>query len=120
MFQLSANNGFESKLDVKLYDEFYTTEIENVLNLGNDYDTFNAEFQSNLEKDILALSYPNGKFDTVSNVILRELGVKVTFATSYGNNTIIKGLPQSLYCLNRYNICEEITTEKLIELLSEQ
>ena len=34
-----------------------------------------------------------------------------------GPNEILKGLPQSLYALNRYNMDETITTEKMLELL---
>ena len=62
--------------------------------------------------------YPYGIWDRLTETLLREMGVKATFTTRHGSNTIVKGLGQSLYTLNRINAGnEEMTAEKLLEEL---
>ena len=63
------------------------------------------------------MAYPHGEYSTLTNVVLKSFGVKVTLSTVADNNTIIKGLPQSLYALNRYNISENVSSEMLMEYL---
>lgn len=72
-----------------------------------------------LGDELIALAYPSGKYETLTNVVLNESGVKVTLSIETGNNTIIKGLAQSLYALNRFNMCERVTADEMIELIEE-
>ena len=99
---------------VKLENE---TESEFIEALKSDFEKINEDMKENLNKEITVVAYPHGKFDTLSNVILNELGVKVTLCTNAANNTVVKGLPQSLNCLNRYNIGENVSVEQMLEYL---
>ncbi len=69
--------------------------------LRNDTRKFKEEYTKHLSGDLLALAFPHGEHDTLTDVILREEGIKATFTTDSGTNTIIKGLPQSIYGLKR-------------------
>lgn len=57
-----------------------------------------------LGEEFIALAYPSGMFDTLTNVALVESGIKAMVSIDEGINTVIKGLPQSLYALKRFNI----------------
>ena len=65
--------------------------------------------------DILA--YPYGAHETLSEILLQEAGIYATVTISPGINTIVKGIPQSLLCMNRFNIDESMTGEGLLALL---
>lgn len=65
------------------------------------------------ENLLIALAYPSGKRDTLADVVLRENGIKATVTIEEGMNEIIKGLPQSLIGLKRYNMDETVTKEIL-------
>jgi len=92
-----------------------------------------AEYISVLQKDILkskkdildgtgnevtALSYPLGKYNTLTEVVLSRMGIKATFTVQSGTNTVIKGLPQSLRAMKRFGITEDISAEELIKMIS--
>ena len=66
---------------------------------------------------VFALAFPGGVRDTLADVLLRESGIRVTFTTQTGINTIVKGLPQSLFGLKRYNIEGGTTGSQLIEMI---
>jgi len=61
------------------------------------------------------LSYPEGKFEKISDVILRECGYKVTLCSDQTRvNTLVCGLPQSLIDLGRMNIGDYVTDEDIL------
>ncbi len=62
-------------------------------------------------------AYPFGKWSELSEVILAEEGVSITFGTQPHVNTLIKGLPQSLRVLGRLAATEEMSGEALLSLL---
>jgi len=64
--------------------------------------------------DVIALAYPSGVYSTLSNVILKNEGIKVTFCGEEKINEVVKGLPQSLFALRRYNITENTNMIRLI------
>ena len=72
-------------------------------------------FEDNLGYAPIALSYPSGKHETLSDVILIEEGIKITFTIEEENNKIIKGLPQSLIALNRYNMDERTNINEFLK-----
>lgn len=76
------------------------------------------EIEKGTGQEVFALAYPLGKYSNLSEVVLKEMGVKTTLSVESGANTLIKGLPQSLQAMKRFSISEEISPEKLIELLS--
>lgn len=94
------------------------TEEDYIRLLREDYKKSAAITKEITGKDNFALAYPHGRWDILSQVILNEMGVKITFDTESGSNTLIKGMPQSLYGLNRYNMHEGISAKQMIELIS--
>ena len=67
--------------------------------------------------EVFALSYPKGIHSVLTDVCARECGFDVTVTVDEGINTIVKGLPQSLYNLKRIGMYPNITGDMLIELL---
>ena len=87
-----------------------------------------ARFQDDYEKEddlirritgenILAFAYPFGIYDRVSEALLDLLGVKITFTTEPGMNTLIQGSPISLHGLHRYAIDDSVTLDELLQLM---
>ncbi len=62
-------------------------------------------------------TYPNGLHDTLSEVALHSLHIRVTVATDYGVNVLVKGLPQSLYLLKRINVAGGTAAGELTDTL---
>ncbi len=62
----------------------------------------------------------NGYYDSLSQAVLWEEGIRVTLTTQQGMNTIIKGLPQSLLGLKRFAIDDGISPEKLLEMIGDK
>jgi peptidoglycan/xylan/chitin deacetylase (PgdA/CDA1 family) len=61
-------------------------------------------------------AYPHGEYSLLSEVLLRELGARSTVTTEERSNTIVKGLPQSLFALGRFR-AEALTADRLVNLL---
>ncbi len=85
---------------------------------------FNDDFKiesDNINKitseGIHSFSYPTGYYDKETETLLGLWGVKSTLTTKEGINTVIKGLPQSLFGLNRINVYRDMTDEKLMDLI---
>lgn len=70
------------------------------------------------EASVHVMAYPSGQFDTLSQVTLLENGFDITFTTQVGSNTLIKGQPQSLLGLHRYNMNESVSVEQMLEWIS--
>ena len=64
---------------------------------------------------VTALSYPNGLYTPASQRICLELGFRATFTIEPRTNTVVKGLPQSLYGMGRYNV-GPMTGQELLAL----
>ena len=67
---------------------------------------------------VFSIAFPHGIYDTLSQAVLVDMGVRVTLGTHWGSNTIIMGLPQSLLSLNRFNINNDVTEEDLLAILT--
>ena len=81
-------------------------EEEYIEVLRKDAQKIKDELHSNLGIDTVAMAYPTGVYNTLSNAILSQEGIKVTFSVEEGVNELVKGLPQSLYSLKRFNMTE--------------
>ena len=79
-------------------------EYENALR--NDFEAMSQILKNELGKENTILAYPYGKYSEQSNRILKDLGVKMTLATTVGTNKLQKGNLESLYNLHRYTIHE--------------
>lgn len=71
-----------------------------------------------LGHDANVLSYPYGYHSILSDMMAKEAGVYATTSVIPGMNTLIQGLPQSLYALKRYAPLEETTPDALLEMLT--
>ena len=73
------------------------------------------EDATGLPVDVLA--YPAGQYSTLAQVTLQSLGVHVTLSTNPGVNTVVRGLPQTLYAMLRFGITEDVTPEALLDMI---
>jgi len=96
------------------YDED-PAEYEEILR--NDHSKISALIYENMGEEVFAVAYPHGIYDELSRSILISLGVRVTFSTIEGINTIVRGEPESLFGLRRFNITDDVDENALIELL---
>lgn len=96
------------------------TEEEYMDFLRQDIQRENELLRPILGKDVDLLAYPYGLHDTLSEMLLQEAGVYATVTTFPGENVIIKGLPQSLLSMSRYDIGPAVTGEGLIAMLERE
>jgi len=100
---------------LQLADE---TEEEYITALRYDIEKFIEIYKENMGTTPTAFAFPYGKNEKLAEALLAEYGYKITFTTESGQNEIIKGLPQSLYGLNRYTVSGAMTGEDLINLIN--
>ena len=75
-----------------------------------------SEILEGVGEPVTAMAYPNGDYTTLSQALCHELGLKATFTTEARTNVLVKGLPQCLYGMGRYNV-EEISGKALLDLI---
>ena len=67
------------------------------------------------------LAFPKGQWTTLTNVVLKDHGYKVTVTTDATRlNTIVSGLPQSLINLGRMTIDETTSAEDILAYVSRE
>lgn len=101
-----------------VYRKKNESEAEYIEVFRNDFMKSKNEIESNTDSTVIAYAYPNGFYTTLSEVLLSEMGVKITMTVEEGMNTVIKGLPQSLRAMKRYRMHDGITGEELVEMLN--
>lgn len=74
--------------------------------------------EAGLGGTVRAFAYPFGLHNGVTEGLLREQGVRVTVTIHEGANTLTQGDPACLYGLNRFNITEDVTGDKLLQKLA--
>ncbi len=67
--------------------------------------------------EINALSYPRGRVNDNAARVAEEAGFRLTFSTKWGIHTLVKGLPQSLYCIRRMHVSNDRTPAELLEMM---
>lgn len=66
------------------------------------------------------LAYPGGQCSPLSEILLAQEGFYATVTTAPGVNTLVKGLPQTLRAMDRYDMeAMDLTGEELLELLEQ-
>ena len=85
--------------------------------LTEDFTKSRAQLEDATGQPVDVLAYPAGQYSTLAQVTLQELGVHVTLSTNPGVNTVVKGLPQTLYAMLRFGITDNITPEALLTLI---
>ena len=67
---------------------------------------------------VVSMAYPGGNYSDASELAIHQLGIPLTVSTrTDSRNILVKGLPQSLYALCRWNITEQTTPWELISLI---
>ena len=65
------------------------------------------------------IAFPNGKYIQLCNVVLRDCGYNATLSTDATRiNTVIPGMPQSLYGLGRMSVDETVSDQALLDYLA--
>jgi len=91
--------------------------MDYISHFRGDLMTAKTILETELEKPLVGFAYPLGKYNAVTDYILKSNGVRTTMATSTGMNYIKKYDKNSLYNLNRYNIYNGVSAEQLIKWL---
>lgn len=94
------------------------SEEDYVNALTADFLRSKEQIESALDVTCNVYTYPYGLCDTLSEVVLHNLGIQVSVTTEHGVNVIVKGIPQSLYQLKRINVEGGMTGGGLMEILS--
>lgn len=77
-----------------------------------------AILDNTTETSVHILAFPGGLSDALAQVTLMENGFDVTFSTVSGCNTLLRGIPQCLIAMKRYNICDAVSVEQLLNWVS--
>lgn len=89
--------------------------------LRQDLAQYEAERRAELGEGFCALAYPGGYYDTLAEVLVHQSGIPVTLSCrTDSRNTLVRGLPQSLYALCRWTITEQTTSEMLLEIVGQK
>ena len=75
-----------------------------------------AEIEAGLGEPVHILAYPFGFYTELSQVLCREQGIYATLTVEERVNTLVKGLPQCLYGLGRFNVTESSGQELIARL----
>ena len=80
------------------------------------YDAIRAQ---ELGSGFTALAYPSGQYTTYTEVLVHQAGIPITFSIDTSHqNVLVRGLPQTLYALSRWNMTEAVTAEELLSIAS--
>jgi len=95
------------------------SEAEYVDFLREDCERFNQVMEPVLGRKADILAYPYGQCSTLSEILIAQEGIYATVTTIPGVNTLVKGLPQTLRAMDRYDVeAMDLTGEELLALLA--
>ena len=64
------------------------------------------------------MAYPGGYYNDLTEVLIHQAGIPITLSIrTDSRNVLLRGLPQSLYALCRWNITEQVTPEALLAMV---
>lgn len=94
------------------------TETEYIAALRADIELYNGIRREELGEAFTALSYPGGQYTALTEAVVHQEGIALTLSTrTDSRNVLVRGLPQSLYALCRWNMTEDTTSEDMLEFL---
>ncbi|MGM9566951.1 MAG: polysaccharide deacetylase family protein [Clostridia bacterium] len=96
------------------------SEEEYIKFFCNDYITATEQIKTTTGKEALSYTYPNGDYNELTEILLMEMGNKVSLSGITAPNEVIIGLPQSLRAMYRYSVSNEFTASDLIALLEQE
>ena len=95
------------------------TDAEYMQAIAGDFEKFRSEYETNTGRKVFALSYPEGRYTDLAEITLHSLGVTLTMSTETNcKNTLVKGLPQTLYRLCRFNVPNSVSDGELLGWLA--
>lgn len=92
------------------------SEVDYITAFNNDFLEENSIINKITSKNIHSFSYPKGYYSKDTETLLYLLNVKSTVTIESGVNTIIKGIPQSLFGLKRINVYRDMPDDTLLKL----
>lgn len=94
------------------------SETEYMAALSADIELYNSIRREELGDDFIALAYPEGEYTTLTEVVVHQKGIALTVSTrTDSRNVLVRGLPQSLYALCRWNMTEDTAGEDMLAFL---
>lgn len=96
----------------------WETETEYAEALLKDLNLSRNAIEEKTGQDVVALSYPGGSYDALSEELLASYGIKCTFTIHKGKAVIQPGSPDSLYALNRFYVQSSTTDQEFLEWVS--
>lgn len=94
------------------------SEAEYAAVLLADMEKYEAERTAELGEGFCAIAYPGGYYSDLTEVLIHQAGIPVTLSCrADSRNMLVRGLPQSLYALCRWNITERTTAETLMGIV---
>ncbi len=91
--------------------------MDYVLKLRRDIGESRKKIEGELGKKLYAVAYPSGRYDNITELTLRNMDIRVTLATTMGNNYIKQGDLSTLYRMSRFNMNSDVTMEVLINMI---
>lgn len=86
--------------------------------LAADLDRYEEERIRELGSGFSALAYPGGFYSDLTEVLIHQAGIPVTATIrTDSKNVLVRGLPQSLCALCRFNVTAGMGGEKVVEML---
>jgi peptidoglycan/xylan/chitin deacetylase (PgdA/CDA1 family) len=93
------------------------SEEEYIAAFREDFHKSAAGIEGALGDPVTLYAYPYGYRSELTEVLLSEMGVKVTLTADAGINTVVVGLPQSLRAMKRCGISDEIAPDEIVDYL---
>lgn len=100
-----------------VYQKPGESEEEYIAKFRADVEASRRAIEDALGTQVTVYAYPFGYYTQLSEVLLWEMGIKVTLTVEEGINVVIKGLPQSLRALKRCAVGEHMSPVELVNYL---
>jgi len=115
MHQVKKLDGEDCRLGVLRMEGETETEYKEALTA--DFLRSREQIESVLDVDCNVYTYPYGKYDELSESVLRNLGIQVSVTVEPGVNRLVKGRPECLYQMKRINVPGGMNAAELLEAI---
>ncbi len=96
------------------------TEADYIAALEEDFRREEEALAAGGVERLYALAYPLGRYTDLTDRVLRDLGVRITFTVDGDRvNRVTRGEPESLYGLGRLNMSDGTTDQELLAYLAQ-
>ncbi|MGE5560786.1 MAG: polysaccharide deacetylase family protein [Chloroflexota bacterium] len=90
------------------------SEQEYIRAFREDLEASRSAIESALGTPVTVYAYPYGIHTDLTEVLLAEMGIKITLTVEEGTNTVVKGLPQTLRAMKRLEVGADTSPEELL------